>query len=99
MRLYRFSISGKQALDEDGVVMAPQAMQAPTELVNRLQKNLKHLRRWAKREDVSCFRLYDADLPEFASAIDVYETIDGEVYVHLQEYAAPKSIAESKTQL
>ena len=29
---------------------------------NRLFKNLKHLRRWAAREDIHCYRLYDADL-------------------------------------
>jgi 23S rRNA (guanine2445-N2)-methyltransferase / 23S rRNA (guanine2069-N7)-methyltransferase len=40
---------------------------------NRLRKNLKHLRRWAIREDVHCYRLYDADLPEYAVAVDLYE--------------------------
>jgi 23S rRNA (guanine2445-N2)-methyltransferase / 23S rRNA (guanine2069-N7)-methyltransferase len=39
---------------------------------NRLRKNLKHLSKWAKRTDVSCYRLYDADLPDFAVAVDLY---------------------------
>ncbi|GAA3950803.1 bifunctional 23S rRNA (guanine(2069)-N(7))-methyltransferase RlmK/23S rRNA (guanine(2445)-N(2))-methyltransferase RlmL [Allohahella marinimesophila] len=56
-------------------------------LANRLRKNLKQLRKWAGRNDVSCYRLYDADIPEFAFALDWYE---GEV--SLQEYAAPKSV-------
>tara|TARA_R100000306_G_scaffold62548_2_gene72992 strand:- start:19755 stop:22070 length:2316 start_codon:yes stop_codon:yes gene_type:complete len=56
-------------------------------LANRLKKNLKQLRKWAGRHDVSCYRLYDADIPEFAFALDWYE---GEV--SLQEYAAPKSV-------
>jgi 23S rRNA (guanine2445-N2)-methyltransferase / 23S rRNA (guanine2069-N7)-methyltransferase len=54
---------------------------------NRLAKNLKRLRPWAKQHGISCFRVYDADLPEFAVAIDVYEQ-----WVHVQEYEAPATI-------
>ena len=64
---------------------------------NRLRKNLKHLARWLKREEIFCYRLYDADLPEFALAIDVYE--GQQRWVHVQEYQAPKYIDENKTQL
>src|SRR5690606_21060806 len=35
-------------------------------LVNRLQKNFKQLEKWAKKNDISCYRLYDADMPEYA---------------------------------
>jgi len=59
-------------------------------LANRLRKNLRHLGRWAKREGIHCFRLYDADLPEYALAVDVY---DGEQrWVHVQEYAPPPTV-------
>ncbi len=59
-------------------------------LANRLVKNEKHLSKWRKREGISCYRLYDADLPEYAVAVDVYE---GErCWVNVQEYEAPKSI-------
>jgi len=63
-------------------------------LLNRLLKNAKHLKRWAKRNDVSCYRLYDADLPEFSFALDVYHSeIDpNSCWYHLQEYQAPKTI-------
>ncbi len=54
---------------------------------NRLQKNLKHLRRWANRENISCYRVYDADLPEYAVAVDLY---DG--WAHVQEYAPPDTV-------
>ena len=54
---------------------------------NRLVKNHKHLRRWAAREGVHCYRLYDADLPEYAAAIDLYED-----WVLIQEYAPPSSV-------
>lgn len=62
--------------------------------VNRLEKNLKHLKKWAKREGVSCYRLYDADLPEYAVAIDFYE----DNYAHVQEYAPPKTIDPLKAE-
>lgn len=66
-------------------------------LANRLGKNLDRLKRWREREAVSCFRAYDADLPEYAGAIDVYRGVPeagGEEarWLHLQEYEAPKTI-------
>lgn len=60
---------------------------------NRLQKNLKQLGKWARREGIECYRLYDADMPEYALAIDLYRD-----WVHVQEYAAPKSIDPDKAQ-
>jgi len=58
---------------------------------NRLRKNLKKMKKWAKREGIDCYRLYDADLPEYAVAVDLYGD-----EVHLQEYRAPKDIDENK---
>ena len=60
---------------------------------NRLKKNLKTLGKWARQQNISCYRLYDADMPEFAVAIDLY---DG--WAHVQEYAAPASVSEDKAQ-
>lgn len=60
------------------------------EFANRLRKNLRHLSKWAAREKVQCYRLYDADLPEYALAVDLYQA--GELHAHVQEYAAPKTI-------
>ncbi len=54
---------------------------------NRLKKNYKHISRWANKNKIECYRVYDADLPEYSAAIDVY----GE-WVHVQEYQAPASI-------
>ena len=42
-------------------------------LSNRLSKRYKHLKKWAKRTGVFCFRLYDRDIPEIPLAIDLYE--------------------------
>jgi len=62
-------------------------------LANRLRKNLRRLKSWRKRDGVSCFRLYDRDLPEYAVAIDQYED-----WLHVQEFAAPASIDPNKAQ-
>jgi 23S rRNA (guanine2445-N2)-methyltransferase / 23S rRNA (guanine2069-N7)-methyltransferase len=65
-------------------------------LANRLRKNQKRLSRWLKRESIHCYRLYDADIPEYALAIDIYQ---GERrWVHAQEYQAPRSIDPEKAQ-
>ena len=58
-------------------------------LRNRLKKNRKTIGQWARKQGIGCYRLYDADMPEFALAIDIYEG-----RVHVQEYAAPKSVDE-----
>ena len=42
-------------------------------LANRLRKNTRHLRKWAKREGVSCYRIYDRDIPEIPIAVDRYD--------------------------
>lgn len=60
-----------------------------TMVLNRLKKNRKKLSTWLKRESISCYRLYDADIPEYAAAIDIY---DQSLYV--QEYAPPNTISE-----
>jgi len=70
-------------------------------LVNRLQKNLKQLDKWARKNNISCYRLYDADMPEYSAAIDIYrgQTQPGkpdQLYANVQEYAAPKSVDEDK---
>lgn len=60
-------------------------------LANRLKKNLKRLKPWLKREKAEAYRIYDADLPEYATAIDRYGD-----YLLIQEYAPPKSVDEKK---
>jgi 23S rRNA (guanine2445-N2)-methyltransferase / 23S rRNA (guanine2069-N7)-methyltransferase len=60
---------------------------------NRLAKNLKRLQSWAGKAGVGCYRLYDADMPEYAFAIDLYHTIEPEAsWLYVQEYAAPAEI-------
>ena len=54
---------------------------------NRLKKNYKHLKKWARKNEVSCYRVYDADIPQYAVAIDIYER-----WIYVQEYQAPKTV-------
>lgn len=70
---------------------------------NRLAKNIKQLSKWVRDSGVTCYRLYDADMPEYAFAIDSYKVLaeekkpplaEPEVWLHVQEYAAPASIDE-----
>lgn len=58
-------------------------------LANRLRKNGRQLLKWAKKEKINCFRLYDRDLPEFNFSVDIYDK-----WIHVQEYAPPKTIEE-----
>jgi 23S rRNA (guanine2445-N2)-methyltransferase / 23S rRNA (guanine2069-N7)-methyltransferase len=65
-------------------------------LANRLRKNQKALGKWLRAEGITCYRLYDADLPEYALAIDIYGSADPATperrFVHVQEYAAPADV-------
>ncbi len=64
-----------------------------TMVANRLTKNIKQLKKWAKQNKIECYRVYDADMPEYSAAIDYYGD-----YVHVQEYQAPRSIDEEKAE-
>ena len=61
-------------------------------LKNRLEKNVKHLRKRLEREGVHAWRAYDQDLPEYAAAIDVYADTSGTTHLHIQEYRAPADV-------
>jgi len=54
-----------------------------TDLANRLRKNARHWGKWARRNGIECYRLYDRDVPEFPLAIDRYGD-----WVHAQSFAA-----------
>lgn len=53
-------------------------------LANRLKKRAKHLAKWARNNDITCYRLYDRDIPEVPLVVDRYEG-----YLHVAEYHAP----------
>lgn len=49
---------------------------------NRLAKMYKHTGKWARRQGITCYRVYDNDIPGTPLAVDIYENI-----VHVAEYA------------
>jgi 23S rRNA (cytosine1962-C5)-methyltransferase len=51
---------------------------------NRLRKRYRHLRKWARRSGITCYRLYDRDIPEVPLVVDLYEG-----WLHLGEYHSP----------
>jgi len=63
-------------------------------IVNRLKKNRRLLKKYLADESISCYRAYDADIPQYSAAIDIYE---GE-YAVVQEYAPPKTVDSSKAE-
>ena len=77
---------------------------------NRLKKNLKKLSKWARQNNITCYRVYDADLPEYAAAVDIYQgeawrsqltplayiPAGEQIWINVQEYEPPKSIDQQK---
>lgn len=76
------AVSG-HGVDKDAIALSEGANM----FANRIRKNRKRLKSWLKRENIECYRLYDADMPEYAVAVDIYGGA-----VHVAEYQAPKGI-------
>lgn len=94
-RLLRFEITPEDFQQPRGP--APDAAEVRARpgaqmFANRLRKNCKSARDWARRESVDCFRIYDADMPEYAFAIDQYGDGAGKRWVVVQEYAPPRTV-------
>lgn len=102
-RLLRFDLSAGEA-----VAREPRPLSAGAQaLANRIGKTLRHQRKRLEREGITCWRAYDADLPEYAAAIDVYTVVGRDpggpeapvdafpqTWLHVQEYAPPRDIPE-----
>lgn len=88
----QFDNLDQNAINQGGA-NAYAAMNAQAEVAvdfsNRLTKNLKNLSKWADKEKITAYRVYDADLPDYNAAIDRYNQ-----YYVIQEYQAPATIKE-----
>ena len=104
---------GKHAADGDAAVARPVAtvdlgdgkpvsllIPESVQFANRLKKNARQRRKWAKREGISCYRVYDADLPDYSAAIDLYvgESQTPGRWLVIAEYAAPKTVDAATAQ-
>ncbi|GAB3276672.1 bifunctional 23S rRNA (guanine(2069)-N(7))-methyltransferase RlmK/23S rRNA (guanine(2445)-N(2))-methyltransferase RlmL [Parahaliea aestuarii] len=82
-------------LSDNGAAAAPETHKADNAplsegaqmVANRLRKNRRRLNPWLKRAQVECYRLYDADMPEYSVAVDIYGD-----RVHVAEYRAPADV-------
>jgi 23S rRNA (guanine2445-N2)-methyltransferase / 23S rRNA (guanine2069-N7)-methyltransferase len=96
-KLYRFEVSSSAVRAE--VRRAPEPRSAGAEMfANRLKKNVRHTAKWARRGGVTCYRVYDADMPEYAVAVDLYQGAgpdEGMRFAHVAEYAPPATIDPS----
>lgn len=92
-KLMMYSVSQQENRSEPVQTdMQPATLGNGAQMVcNRLQKNQRKLKSWLKKQKTDCYRLYDADMPEYAVAIDIYGD-----WVHIQEYAPPKSVDVEK---
>ncbi|MES9991743.1 MAG: class I SAM-dependent methyltransferase [Candidatus Thiodiazotropha sp.] len=73
--------------------MAPATLMSLTDFANRLRKNQRHWKRWARRRDIGCYRLYDREIPEFPLAVDWYQ---GEVHAQLFARKGRETLAASE---
>lgn len=58
---------------------------------NRLGKNFKHYGKWARRQGIDAWRVYDRDVPQFPLALDIYGS-----HCHLQEYDTGWEISDDE---
>jgi 23S rRNA (guanine2445-N2)-methyltransferase / 23S rRNA (guanine2069-N7)-methyltransferase len=100
-RLLRFDVDPKHFETKRVPGSLPQANEAARArpgaamFANRLRKNAASQGAWARREGVACYRVYDADMPEYAFSIDVYAAgvaEDAQRWLYVQEYAPPATI-------
>ncbi|MFV1984182.1 MAG: bifunctional 23S rRNA (guanine(2069)-N(7))-methyltransferase RlmK/23S rRNA (guanine(2445)-N(2))-methyltransferase RlmL [Thiohalomonadales bacterium] len=75
---------------------AIQQSQGMSAFANRLRKNHKKIAKWANKNQVNCYRVYDVDIPEYAFGIDLFYS--EKLFCHVQEYQAPKYINEDKVE-
>ena len=68
------------------------AEQNSAQFAARLRKVAKERAKWARKAGVSCYRIYDADLPEYALSVDVFTSVDGGLFARIEEHPAPASI-------
>ena len=84
------TLEGKEQMVE---VSSDHAMQ----FAGRLRKMAKARRKWARKNDIHAYRIYDADLPDYAVAVDVFEEDETEdIFLLVTEYQAPKEIDTQK---
>lgn len=83
----RFMVGAAPENGDEPFIWQMQTERIDDEFVNRLRKNYKKFQKWAEKEGISCFRIYDRDLPDYNISVDFYEK-----WIHVQEYAPPGTV-------
>jgi 23S rRNA (guanine2445-N2)-methyltransferase / 23S rRNA (guanine2069-N7)-methyltransferase len=104
-RLLRFDVEPKHFEQKHvrGALPAPdaaaRARPGAAMFANRLRKNVASLGDWARKEGIACYRVYDADMPEYAFSIDLYAAsvaAEAARFAYVQEYAPPATVDVEK---
>ena len=88
-------------LETGAEISVPVRDKGSDQFAARFKKVAKDRRKWARKNDISCYRIYDADLPDFAVAIDRYDGVwksEGQSCLIVAEYQAPKTIDQAKAE-
>jgi 23S rRNA (guanine2445-N2)-methyltransferase / 23S rRNA (guanine2069-N7)-methyltransferase len=96
---YVFSDEEREEMTRKAIEKKAERLAAPLSpgaqmAYNRLIKNISEIKPKMEAEGVTNYRIYDADMPEYSAAIDIYN----DQFINLQEYAAPSSIPEEDAQ-
>ncbi|MDO4428296.1 MAG: class I SAM-dependent methyltransferase [Atopobiaceae bacterium] len=95
IRVYEKSDSVEPApsVELPGGASASVLVPASDQFARRLAKVARQRAKWARRKDVTCYRVYDADLPDYAVAIELYEVSETPGrWLQVSEYAAPRGV-------
>ncbi len=68
---------------------------ASAQYAGRLRKVAKERTRWARKAGVTCFRVYDADLPDYPVSVDVFQgagSNEGQLFAVIEERPRPRSV-------
>ncbi len=77
----------------DGTAMSV-LMASSEQFAARLARMARHRGKWARRSGITCYRIYDADMPDYALSIDLYEGASATPgrWLVMSEYAPPRSV-------
>ena len=101
LRAYQLGNSFKRTISVIGLdgneLFVEVASDHAEQFASRLRKMIKARRKWAHKHDIHAYRVYDADLPDYAVAVEVFEEVkQGLPYVLVSEYQAPREIDPQK---
>ena len=99
IRLYRDAMAHRTVQDVVSLAGTQRAVPVvevtSAQFATRLRKVAKERSRWARKTSTSAFRVYDADLPDFALSVDLYVGTgpdEGRRHAVIEERRRPKSV-------